>query len=124
MGWDAQIFQIRRTVRDGEKERERCVWFYQSSQKQGDAKSLLKLNQQHWHRENVTLPRDVTLGEDACQIRIAGAPQALAAINGGILALMDWLGVKNVAQTNETFLCATSRSFAIYSWQVIAVRRD
>ena len=28
--------------------------------------------------------RDVTLGEDACQVRVRGAPQALAALNGGV----------------------------------------
>ena len=39
----------------------------------------------------------MTLGEDACQVRMSGAPQALAALNGGVLALMDWLHVPNVA---------------------------
>src|SRR5438105_13289733 len=42
--------------------------------------------------------KDVTMGEDASQVRMQGAPQALAALNGGILALMDWLGVRNVAK--------------------------
>ena len=47
----------------------------------------------------------MTLGEDACQVRIAGAPQALAALNGGVLALMDWLQVPNVASAMRHF-CA------------------
>jgi hypothetical protein len=47
----------------------------------------------------------VTLGEDACQVRIKGAPQALAALNGGVLALMAWLGVSNVASQMRHF-CA------------------
>jgi hypothetical protein len=42
--------------------------------------------------------RDVTLGEDASQVRVNGATEVLAALNGGILALMDFLGVKNVAK--------------------------
>ncbi|SRR5260370_36228003 len=42
--------------------------------------------------------RDVTLGEDASQTRVKGAPAVLAALNGGILALMDFFGVKNVAK--------------------------
>jgi ABC-type enterochelin transport system substrate-binding protein len=41
--------------------------------------------------------RDVTLGEDSSQVRMKGAPETLAVINSGILALMDYLGVKNVA---------------------------
>ncbi len=49
--------------------------------------------------------RDVTLGEDQSQVRIAGAPQALAALNGGVLALADWLQVKHVASAMRHF-CA------------------
>jgi hypothetical protein len=49
--------------------------------------------------------RDVTLGEDACQVRLAGAPEALAALNGGVLALLDWLGVPNAASALRHF-CA------------------
>ncbi|MFL5702255.1 MAG: hypothetical protein ACJ8AG_05425 [Ktedonobacteraceae bacterium] len=47
----------------------------------------------------------MTLGEDACQVRITGAPQALAALNGGVLALMDWLQVRNMASQMRHF-CA------------------
>ena len=47
--------------------------------------------------------RDVTPGEDACQVRIKGAPLALAAFNGGALALMDWLQVTRVASRMRHF---------------------
>lgn len=53
--------------------------------------------------------RDVTLGEDASQTRVKGAPQVLAALNGGILALMDFLGVKNVAKQMRYF-CEYTRN--------------
>jgi hypothetical protein len=36
---------------------------------------------------------------------MSGAPQALAALNGGVLALMDWLQVANVA-SQMRHLCA------------------
>jgi hypothetical protein len=49
--------------------------------------------------------RDVTMGEDACQVRMSGALQALAALNGGVLAVMDWLQVSNVASQMRHF-CA------------------
>ena len=49
--------------------------------------------------------RDVILGEDACQVRMSGAPEALAAPNGGVLALMDWLQVPNAASQMRHF-CA------------------
>lgn len=74
--------------------------------KKASAKRLLELNQKHWSIENrLHYRRDVTLGEDASQVRVNGAPQVLAALNGGILALMDWLGVTNVASQMRHF-CA------------------
>ena len=36
---------------------------------------------------------------------MTGAPEALAALNGGVLALMDWLQVPNVASQMRHF-CA------------------
>jgi predicted transposase YbfD/YdcC len=103
----AQIFKIRRYVKKGEKEHEEIVYgFTNLPRKKAGAKRLLGLNQRHWHIENrLHYRRDVTLGEDACQVRIKGAPQALAALNGGILALMDWLHVTNVASAMRHF-CA------------------
>jgi predicted transposase YbfD/YdcC len=103
----AQIFLIRRFATQGEKEREEIVaGFTNLPRKKANAKRLLDLNQKHWHIENrLHYRRDVTLGEDACQVRVKGAPQALAALNGGILALMDWLEVRNVASQMRHF-CA------------------
>jgi len=57
--------------------------------------------------------RDVTLGEDASQVRTKGAPQVLAALNGGILALMDFLGVKNVAKQMRRFCEYTSEALQL-----------
>ncbi len=34
---------------------------------------------------------------------MSGAPEALAALNGGVLALMDWLQVSNVASHMRHF---------------------
>jgi predicted transposase YbfD/YdcC len=103
----AQIFLIRRTVRQKDREREELVaGLTNLPRKKANAKRLLDLNQKHWHIENrLHYRRDVTLGEDACQVRIKGAPQALAALNGGVLALMDWLEVHNVASQMRHF-CA------------------
>jgi len=103
----AQIFMIRRSVKEGEKEREeRVSGFTNLPRKKAHARRLLELNQQHWSIENrLHYRRDVTLGEDACQVRISGAPESLAALNGGILAVMDWLGVTNVASQMRHF-CA------------------
>ncbi len=43
----------------------------------------------HWTIENRThYVRDVTMGEDACQIHTGKAPHALAALRNGILGLL------------------------------------
>jgi predicted transposase YbfD/YdcC len=43
----------------------------------------------HWTVENrVHHVRDVTLGEDACRVRVGNAPQALAALRNGLLTVL------------------------------------
>lgn len=96
----AQVFKIRRVVKDGGETREKIAYgFINLSKKQANAEQILCLNQKHWSIENrLHYRRDVTLGEDASQIRISGAPPVIAALNGGILALADFLSVKNLAK--------------------------
>lgn len=96
----AQIFMIRRTVTENDETRIEKVYGMTSlPRKKADAKRLLELNRKHWSIENrLHYRRDVTLGEDAQHVRVKGAPEVIAALNGGILALMDFLGIKNVAK--------------------------
>jgi len=51
---------------------------------------LVDRNRLHWCG-------DVTLGEDACQLRTGQAPQVLAALKNAVLALADALRVSNLA---------------------------
>ncbi len=47
----------------------------------------------HWTIENrIHYVRDVTLGEDACQVRVGAAPQALAALRNALLTRLRALG--------------------------------
>jgi predicted transposase YbfD/YdcC len=96
----AQVFMIRRTIIEKGEERVEIVYGMTSlPRKKADAKRILELNRRHWFIENRLQDlRDVTLGEDASQVRVKGAPEALAALNGGILAAMDFLSIKNVAK--------------------------
>jgi hypothetical protein len=41
--------------------------------------------------------RDVTLGEDACQMHVGAAPQALAAVRNAVISLVRRAGWKNIA---------------------------
>ena len=96
----AQVFMIRRTITQKGETREETVYGITSlPRKKANARRLLQLNRKHWSIENRLHHRkDVTLGEDASQTRVKGTPQVLAALNGGILALMDFLGITNVAK--------------------------
>src|SRR6266487_1452506 len=89
-----------------EKVEEIVYGFTNLPRRKAGAMRLLELNQKHWSIENrLHYRRDVTLGEDYCQVRNNGAPQSLAALNRGVLAFMDWLGVTNVAVQMRHF-CA------------------
>ena len=62
------------------------------------AHRLLRLVREHWHIENrLHYVRDVTLGEDASQVRSGAAPQALAALRNAVLGLLRQHGYTNIA---------------------------
>jgi len=65
---------------------------------QADAARLEQLWRGHWQIENgLHHVRDVTLGEDACQVRTDRAPANLAACRNTALNLLRQHGVTNVA---------------------------
>jgi predicted transposase YbfD/YdcC len=103
----AQVFRLHRDVKETGKPREETVYGLTNlPRRKANASRLLAFQQAHWRIENcLHYRRDVTLGEDACQVRRAGAPEALAALNGGVLALLDWLSVPNAASAMRHF-CA------------------
>ena len=106
----AQVFMIRRTVLERGEETSKTVYGLTSvPRKYANAKRLLSLNRKHWWIGNrLHYRRDVGLGEDASQVRTSGVPEVLAALNGGLLALLDFLGVNNVAKQMRHF-CAQPR---------------
>lgn len=63
-----------------------------------DATTLLNWNRGHWVIENSShYVRDVTLGEDASQIRLGNAPQVFATLRNGLLTYLRSEGVTNIA---------------------------
>lgn len=76
--------------------------------------TLLRYVRTHWHIENrLHWPRDVTLGEDACQVRSGRAPQALAALRNSVLGLLHGHAVANCAAAIRA--CAWSPSAHLFS---------
>jgi predicted transposase YbfD/YdcC len=66
--------------------------------------TLLRLVREHWHIENrLHYVRDVTLGEDASQVRSGSAPQVLAALRNAILGLLRQHGWVNIAHALRHF---------------------
>ena len=101
----AQVFRLTRTVHEDGKTRTEVVYGITSlSPAQASAARLLELVRAHWTIENrLHWRRDVTLREDHCQVRKGTAPRTLAVLNSFLLALLDFLGVGNVAQQTRLF---------------------
>lgn len=108
--WIEQVFMIRKTVkRKGEEVVKTFYGITSVPRKYADAARILDLKRKHWYIENrLHYRRDVTLGEDASQVRSHGAPEVIAALNGGLLAIFDFIGVKNAAKQMRHF-CAKPR---------------
>ena len=70
-----------------------------------DAMRLLTVGRGHWRIENgLHYRRDVTLQEDASQVRRGNAPQVLAALNNLVCGLCGRAGIDNLAAVQR--ICA------------------
>jgi predicted transposase YbfD/YdcC len=68
----------------------------------------------HWTSENkVHHVRDVTLGEDACRVRVGHAPQALAALRNGLLSLFRLLGWARIPDALRHYGASVRRALAL-----------
>jgi predicted transposase YbfD/YdcC len=101
----AQVFQLTRTVHEKNQCRMEGVHGLSSlSVTQASAQRLLELVREHWAIENrLHWRRDVTLREDACQVRKGQAPRVLAILSSFLLAVFDFLQVSNVAKQTRIF---------------------
>ena len=111
----AQVFRIERRIsKKGHTSVEVVYGLSSLPRKHADAARLLQLNRAHWLIENhLHYRRDVTLGEDACQVRKGQAPQVLAALNNTVLALADSLQVSNLAALLRTFNAHPEQALAL-----------
>jgi predicted transposase YbfD/YdcC len=68
----------------------------------------------HWGIENkVHYVRDVSMGEDAGQIRTGQAPQALAALRNGLLTLLRSTGVTQIADALRHYAAHLDETLAL-----------
>lgn len=101
----AQVFCLRRRVTKAWCCTQEWVYGFTSlTPALANPDRLLEVVRGHWAIENrLHWRRDVTLEEDACQVRKGIAPRTLAILNSFLLAVFDWLGVSNVAQQMRIF---------------------
>jgi hypothetical protein len=97
-----QVFRLERRVilrRTGELRSEQTVLGITSlPPERACAERLLSLVRGHWHIENRShYVRDVTLGEDASQVRTGNLPQVLAALRNAAISLVRLAGHASVA---------------------------
>lgn len=126
-GWPA-LAQVCRIVREVEVVRgqrtvgsRREVGYALSSlpPEQADAARLERLWRGHWQIENgLHYGRDVTLGEDACQVRSGPAPANLAACRNTALNLLRRAGVTNVAAALRRHALAPQQALALMGIQL------
>jgi predicted transposase YbfD/YdcC len=93
-----QVLRVeRRCLRQGHWSRE-VRYLITSLGPEVAATTLLAHVRGHWGIENrLHWVRDVSLGEDACQVRSGSAPQVLAALRNTVIALARDAGWTNIA---------------------------
>jgi predicted transposase YbfD/YdcC len=94
----AQVFRLTRTIQHKGHTRHEVVYGLTSrSPAQSTAAHLLDAVRGHWSIENrLHWRRDVSLGEDHCQVRKGVAPRLLAVLNSFLLGLLDFFEVRSL----------------------------
>jgi predicted transposase YbfD/YdcC len=106
LGWvgACQVVRLESVVRRNGQTTQLVRYFVTSLGPQVPAATLLPLVREHWHIENrLHYVRDVTLGEDASQVRSGSAPQVFAALRNAILGLLRQHGWTNIAEALRHF---------------------
>jgi predicted transposase YbfD/YdcC len=107
----AQAFQVVRITWQGRSiSREERYGITSAPVNLAPASRLLTVVRGHWQIENgLHYRRDVTLQEDASQLRRGHAPQVIASLNNTICGLAAQLGVCNLAALQRSLAAALDR---------------
>jgi predicted transposase YbfD/YdcC len=81
-----------------------------------DAARVMTIARAEWGIENgLHYRRDVSLAEDACQLRRGHGPQVLAALNNAVIGMVLTTGQRNLAAAQRAFSYAVDRILVRYS---------
>ena len=111
----AQVFKLERRVwEQGEEVLHEVRYGVTSAPKEvADARRVLRLARGEWGIENgLHYRRDVTLKEDACQLRRGRGPQVMAALNNAVIGLFGQAGEENLAAVQRRFAYRFERFLA------------
>lgn len=109
-----QICKIEREVKQKGKVRREVRYAITSLGGTVNPKTLIKYIRGHWKIENkLHYVRDVTLGEDASQVRKGAAPQVMAVIRNVTLALLRLSGATNIAAALRQFAWRPQRALQL-----------
>lgn len=110
-----QVFKLERTVTDGLGRVHREVRYGVTSLPVhvADAAQVLRIARAEWGIENgLHYRRDVSLQEDASQMRRGNAPQVLATLNNSVVSLVGHHGATNLAKVQREFQYRFDRALA------------
>jgi hypothetical protein len=112
-----QVFRVVRRVvtkRTGEVRWETVYGVTSLRPTQITAVQLLRVLRQHWHIENRShWVRDVTFGEDACQVRSGSLPQVMAALRNTVIGLLRQTGASNLAAARRYYAANPAAALAL-----------
>jgi Transposase DDE domain. len=98
----AQVIRVYREFTDiktGKVSTDTSFYITSRSRAKADNERLLELIRNQWSIENsLHYVRDVTFGEDRCQIKKGSAPRVLASMRNLAIALFRLHGIKNIAR--------------------------
>ena len=104
----------RRIVKTGQITRKMRYGITSLRPPQAGAEQLELLWRRHWTIENRDhYVRDVTMGEDACQVHTGHAAHALAAFRNAILSLFRWKGWTNIAAAIRHYAASVFRALEL-----------
>ena len=101
----SQVCRLERTTRRCGRSTVEIQYAISSlSRERADAAFLNKHWRGHWGIENrLHWVRDVSFGEDKCQVKKGGGPQNLAAFRNAAISLLRLAGCKEIAVTLRDF---------------------
>ncbi len=93
-----QVLKVEREVEKKGQKESQVRYAITSLGPEVAARKLLSFVRGHWAIENKLFRvRDVTLGEDASQVRKGSAPQVMAALRNVVIGLLHCAGANNIA---------------------------